>query len=254
MPTPPLSGRTALVTGASSGIGRHLAGTLGRNGARVVLAARRAGRLEALEAALGRDGIEAAAVTLDVTDPGSVADGIAAAEAAFGGIDILINNAGMAAPQPFLEMSEDAFSTVLDTNLAGVFRVGQRVARGMVERGGGGAIVNIASALGHMAQKSQANYAAAKAGVAHLTRVMALELARAGVRVNALAPGYFETEINADFFASEKGQAYIRRLFPRRLGRLEELDGPVLLLVSDAGSFVNGAVIPVDGGTSLTGL
>jgi NAD(P)-dependent dehydrogenase (short-subunit alcohol dehydrogenase family) len=245
-----LAGRTALVTGASSGIGRHLALTFATAGADLVLAARRADRLEALRQEIEATGRRAIAVALDVTDRASVEAGFAAANDAFGGIDILLNNAGTAEPQPFLEMTEDAWSRVIETNLSGVWRVAQVAARIMAARGSG-TIINIASARGRAPQKNQANYASAKAAVIQLTRVMALELGPAGVRVNAIAPGYFETEINADFFASPPGQRYVERLFPRRLGTLDELDGPVLLLASDAGRFINGTVLPVDGGALL---
>jgi NAD(P)-dependent dehydrogenase (short-subunit alcohol dehydrogenase family) len=149
-------------------------------------------------------------------------------------------------------MTEEAWSFVIDTDLTGVWRVAQVAARRMAS-GQGGSIINIASVLGTAAQKNQANYCAAKAGVIHLTKVMALELARANIRVNAIAPGYFETEINAGFFASSQGRSYLERLFPRRLGQLDELDGPVLMLASDAGKFVTGTVVTVDGGALLKG-
>lgn len=245
-----LGGKVAFVTGASSGIGRHLALALARQGARLVLGARRQDRLADIAAEIIALGGEAMAVALDVTDRASVEAAFAEAEAKTGGVEILINNAGTAETAPFLDMSEDAWSRVLETNLTGVWRVAQVAARGMAARKRG-AILNIASALGLAAQKQQANYCAAKAGVIHLTRVMALELASRNVRVNALAPGYFETEINAGFFAGDQGKAYLERLVPRRLGELAELEGAVLLLVSEAGRFINGAVLPVDGGALL---
>jgi NAD(P)-dependent dehydrogenase (short-subunit alcohol dehydrogenase family) len=247
-----LDGRVALVTGASSGIGRHLALRLAQAGATVVLAARRLDRLREVEAELRAGGHVAHAVMLDVTSRDSVEAAFARAEQLAGRVDILINNAGTAETAPFLEMSEEAWSRVIDTNLTGVWRVAQVAARGMAARRDG-AIINIASALGLAAQRQQANYCAAKAGVIHLTRVMALELASRDVRVNALAPGYFETEINADFFASEQGQAYVGKLLPKRLGMLDELDGAVLLLASEAGRFMTGTVLPVDGGALLKG-
>ncbi|MGO9025865.1 MAG: SDR family NAD(P)-dependent oxidoreductase [Beijerinckiaceae bacterium] len=248
-----LAGRIALVTGASSGIGAHLARSLAAAGADIVLAARRLERLEGLRKDIETEGRRALSVRLDVTDRASVESAVEAAEAELGPIDILINNAGMADTQSFLDMSEESWRNVIDTDLTGVWRVGQVVARKMVPRGRG-SIINIASVLSLVVQKNQSNYAAAKAGVAQLTRAMALELGRAGVRVNAVAPGYFQTEINADFFASAAGKSYLERLFPRRLGELSELDGPVLLLASEAGSFITGAVLTVDGGTVLKGM
>jgi NAD(P)-dependent dehydrogenase (short-subunit alcohol dehydrogenase family) len=248
-----LAGRIALVTGASSGIGAHLARSLAAAGADIVLAARRLERLEDLQRELEAGGRRALSVRFDVTDRASVEAAVEEAETKLGPIDILINNAGMAAVEPFLEMSEESWSNVIDTDLTGVWRVGQAVARKMAPRGRG-TIINIASVLALAVQRNQSNYASAKAGVAHLTRAMALELGRAGVRVNAVAPGYFETELNADFFAGAAGRSYLERLFPRRLGELSELDGPVLLLASDAGSFITGIVLTVDGGTVLKGL
>lgn len=247
-----LRGRVALVTGASSGIGRHLALTLAASGAAVALAARRVERLDETQQQIEAAGGRACRVALDVTDRASVEAGVAQAEAALGPIDVLVNNAGIAEPQPFLDMTEEAWSKVVDTDLTGVWRVAQVVARRMA-KGKGGSIINIASVLGLAPQRYQANYGAAKAGVIQLTRVMALELARAQIRVNAIAPGYFETEINADFFASEPGKAYVERLLPQRLGSLAELDGMVLLLASDAGRFITGTVMPVDGGALLKG-
>lgn len=247
-----LQGHVALVTGASSGIGRHLAGTIAAAGAAVALAARRTERLDALKQEIEAAGGRAFCVAIDVTDRASVEAGFAAAEAALGPIDVLVNNAGTAEPQPFLDMTEQAWGHVVDTDLTGVWRVAQVAARRMAA-GKGGSIINIASVLGVAPQKNQANYCAAKAGVIHLRRVMAMELARVNIRVNAIAPGYFATEINADFFAGDQGKAYVERLFPRRLGTLPELDGPVLLLASDAGSFISGTVVPVDGGALLKG-
>jgi NAD(P)-dependent dehydrogenase (short-subunit alcohol dehydrogenase family) len=190
---------------------------------------------------------------MDVTSRKSVEDGVASIEGQLGGIDILINNAGAARTSPFLDMTEADWGTVIETCLTGVWRVGQVVARSMVARRCG-SIINIASVAGLAVQSTQANYSAAKAGVLHLTRVMAYELARHNVRVNAIAPGYFGTEMNADFVGSVAGRKYIERLVPGRLGELDELDGPVLLLASTAGKFITGTVLPIDGGTLLKGL
>ena len=248
-----LDGRVAVVTGASSGLGAHLAMTLARAGAKVALAARRRAKLAALAAAIGEavGGDVAVPVAMDVTERASVDAGFAEIVARFGRVDILINNAGIAAPAGFLDMQEADWQRVLDTDLTAVWRVGQAAARVMVEQKSGGAIINIASVLGFAAAKSQANYGTAKAGVIHLTKTMALELARQNIRVNALAPGYFATEINQDFLANKRGQAYIQSLLPGRCGELAELDGAVLLLAGDAGSYINGSVVVVDGGGFL---
>ncbi|MBP2228869.1 NAD(P)-dependent dehydrogenase (short-subunit alcohol dehydrogenase family) [Azospirillum agricola] len=249
-----LTGRTALVTGASSGLGRHFAGVLARAGARVAIAARRADALADTRAAIEAAGGSAAAVAMDVTDPESVRRAVAEASDALGGIDILINNAGITASRPFLDMEEEEWDRVLDTNLTGCARVAREVGRRMRDKGTGGSIVNIASILGLRVAGQLSSYIASKAGVVHLTKAMALELARHGIRVNALCPGYLETEMNADFFASPAGQTLIKRIPQRRLGRLEELDGPLLLLASDAGSYMTGSVIAADGGHLVSSL
>jgi len=243
-----LNGRVALVTGASSGLGNHFARVLAGAGARVVAGARRAERLDALVDDIAGAGGEALAVTLDVTDGDSVTRAFDAAEQAFGTVDVIVNNAGVADARWFLDIDEDGWDRMLDTNLKGVWRVAREGCRRLVEAGKPGTVVNLSSVLGLGVQSMQSHYSASKAGVAHLTHAMALELGRHGIRVNALAPGYFKTEMNEDFFDSERGQKYIKRTPARRLGRVEELDGPLLLLTSDAGSFVNGVVLPVDGG------
>ncbi|BAI74895.1 3-oxoacyl-[acyl-carrier-protein] reductase (plasmid) [Azospirillum sp. B510] len=249
-----LTGRTALVTGASSGLGRHFAGVLARAGARVALAARRIDALEDTRAAIEAAGGNAIAVAMDVTDPDSVTRAVEEAADALGRIDILVNNAGVTATLPFLDMGEEAWDRVLDTNLTGCARVARAVGRRMRDEGKGGAIVNIASILGIRVAGQVASYVASKGGLVHLTKAMALELARHGIRVNALCPGYLETELNQEFFASEAGKALIRRIPQRRLGRLDELDAPLLLLASDAGSYMTGSVIAVDGGHLVSSL
>ncbi len=246
-----LDGSVALVTGASSGLGAHFARTLHAAGARVALAARRKDRLETLADTLGRD--RALPVALDVTDAASIEQALDQIADAFGPVDVLINNAGMARTERFLEIDPETWARTLDVNLSGVFRVGQATARRMAAAGNGGRIVNIASLLGFVVQPTQAAYAASKAAVIHLTRSMALELAREKIRVNAIAPGYFVTEMNAAFFGSEAGQALAKRLFPRRTGELTELDGPLLLLASEASSYMTGTTLTVDGGTVLAG-
>jgi|TARA_R110002020_G_scaffold2447_3_gene11476 NAD(P)-dependent dehydrogenase (short-subunit alcohol dehydrogenase family) len=244
-----LTGKTALITGASSGLGEHFARVLAAAGARVVVAARRAERLARLVKDLQDQGYEALAVTMDVTDADSVDAGFVEAEAQFGTVDILINNAGIGEGVPFLKMTEGNWRSMLDTNLDGAWRVAHRASVAMAKSGQGGSIVNIASILGLRVGQGLSHYAVAKAGVVQLTKAMAIELARDKIRVNAIAPGYFRTEMNNDYFESEKGQQYIKEKVPmRRLGQLEELSGPLLLLASEAGAFMTGTVINVDGG------
>jgi NAD(P)-dependent dehydrogenase (short-subunit alcohol dehydrogenase family) len=246
-----LSGKVALVTGASSGLGAHFAGTLGRAGACVAMIARSEGKLAASVDDLRAEGIDAQGFVADVTDRAALEVAIEAVERDLGPIDILVNNAGIARTNRFLEMSEEDWATVIDVDLTGVWRTAQLVAARMVAGNRPGTIINIASILGFLTQSTQANYGSAKAGVLHLTKLMARELGRHDIRVNAIAPGYFATEINADFFASDAGQAYISKLFPRRLGDPAELDGALMLLASDAGSFITGTTLTVDGGTHL---
>ncbi|MBL4833695.1 MAG: glucose 1-dehydrogenase [Pseudomonas sp.] len=244
-----LTGKTALITGASSGLGEHFAHVLAAAGANVVVAARRAERLEKLVGELKTQGFQALAVTMDVTESESIDAGFAAAEQRFGSVDVLINNAGIGEGIPFLKMTEGNWRSMLDTNLDGAWRVAHRAAVAMARTGTGGNIVNIASILGLRVGQGLSHYAVAKAGVVQLTKAMAIELARDKIRVNALAPGYFRTEMNSEYFESEKGQEYIKQKVPmRRLGQLEELSGPLLLLASEAGSFITGTVINVDGG------
>lgn len=247
-----LKGRTALVTGASSGIGRHFAGVLARAGARVAVAARRMERLEELVRDLQAAGAEAVAVPLDVTDPASVQSAFDTAEAAFGPVTVLINNAGVPSNTFFTKLTEDDWRGVIDVNLDGVFRVGQAAAKRMVAAGSGGSIINVSSVLGLGVLKAVAPYAASKAAVIQLTKSMALELARDRIRVNALAPGYVVTELNDAFLASEAGRKLLARIPFGRAADLSELDGPLLLLASDAGSFITGSVLVVDGGSLLS--
>ena len=249
-----LAGGTALVTGASSGLGRHFAGVLAKAGARVALAARRTDALAETRAAIEATGGSAIVVAMDVTDPASVAAAVGEAWGALGRIDILVNNAGVTATRPFLDMGEEEWDRVVDTNLTGCARVARAVAQRMRDDGKGGAIVNIASILGLRVAGQVSSYIAAKGGLVHLTKAMALELARYGIRVNALCPGYVETELNADFFASDAGKALVKRIPQRRLGQLADLDGPLLLLASDAGAYMTGSVLAVDGGHLVSSL
>jgi NAD(P)-dependent dehydrogenase (short-subunit alcohol dehydrogenase family) len=246
-----LAGKTALVTGASSGLGEHFARVLAAAGARVVGAARRIERLQRLEAEIRASGGEAWAVALDVVDRASVVGAFDAAEAVAGPVTVLINNAGVPSSSFFLKTSEQHWRDVMQVNLDGVFRVGQEGAQRMAEKRTGGSIVNIASILGFGAIKSLSTYAASKAAVVSLTKSMALELARDGIRVNAIAPGYFSTEFNDAFLAGEAGKRLLARVPMGRAGQLPELDGALLLLASDAGAFMTGSVITVDGGHQL---
>jgi NAD(P)-dependent dehydrogenase (short-subunit alcohol dehydrogenase family) len=246
-----LRGKTALVTGASSGLGRHFARVLAGAGAAVALAARRLERLEALQQEIAAVGGTAVAVAMDVRDAASVQGGFAAAEAGLGAIDILINNAGVPSGAFFLDMSEKEWRDVMSVNLDGVFRVGQEGARRMVAAGAGGTIIITASMLSFAVSKSLSAYAASKAAVASLTRSMALELARDNIRVNALAPGYLDTELNGAFLASPAGRRMLERVPLRRAGNLADLDGPLLLLASDAGAYMTGSIVVVDGGHLL---
>jgi len=246
-----LSGKVAVVTGASSGLGRHFALTLAKAGAKVGLAARRLERLEAVAAEIsGFDG-RALPVVLDVTDAGSIAAGLDAVETELGPIGILINNAGIATTAAFLDQPDDDWRRVLETNLDGARRMAHAVAARMVRHGHGGVITNIASILGLRAAGHVSAYSAAKAGLLSLTQTMALELARHKIRVNALAPGYIETDLNRAFLRGSSGQAMVKRVPLRRFGRAEDLDGALLLLASDAGHYMTGSVIVVDGGHSL---
>lgn len=245
---PGLAGRVAVVTGASRGLGAHFARLLAAHGARVAAAARSADGLEDVVAAIRQAGGEALAVPMDVCEPGSIATALATIEDRLGPVDLLVNNAGVTVQRPVLEQTGEDWDYVVDTNLKGPFLVSTAVARRMRELGRGGAIVNVASVLGIRQAGHVAPYATSKAGLIQLTRVMALEMARHGIRVNALAPGYFATDINRDFWETDAGRSLVGRIPQRRLGRLEELDGPLLLLASEASSFMTGEVIAVDGG------
>lgn len=246
-----LAGRTALVTGASSGLGAHFARTLAGAGARVGLAARRVERLEALAGDIRAAGGEAQAIALDVARPDGVAAAFDDLEAALGPATIVVNNAGIPSSSRFVEMPEEEWRGVLDVNLDGVFRVGQEAARRMKASGSGGSIINISSVLGLMVLNRLSAYAVSKAAVIQLTKAMALELVRDGIRVNAIAPGYISTEMNDSFLTSDSGQKLLAKVPMARAGHLHELDGPLLLLASDLGTYMTGSTLAVDGGSLL---
>lgn len=251
---PDLEGRTALVTGAFSGLGRHIALTLAAAGVRVALAGRRTEQGAAVLAEIEAAGGTGAVVALDVQEAASVGAAFDAAEATLGPVGVVVNNAGIAVTAAAFDVTAEDWSRVIDTNLTGAFRVVQAAGRRMRDSGAGGSIINIASILGLRVSQQVPAYAAAKAGLVHLTRALALEWARDGIRVNAIAPGYIETGINREFFATEAGQALVRRIPQRRLGQARDLDGALLLLASDASAFMTGTVIPVDGGHSVNSL
>lgn len=243
-----LKDKVAFVTGAGSGLGRQFARTLAEAGATVALAARRREKLEETAQMVADIGGTAICVDLDVTDSSSVRDSFAEAESSVGTADILVNNAGISREGFLVDLSEADWDAVVDTNLKGVFLVAQRAAQGMIKAGKPGSIINIASVLGLQVSKMLAPYIAAKSGVVQLTKAMALEWSRYSIRVNAIAPGYFQTEINEHFWGSEASKRMVKRIPMKRVGVVSELSGPLLLLASDAGSYMTGSIIGVDGG------
>ncbi|WP_084399030.1 SDR family NAD(P)-dependent oxidoreductase [Henriciella aquimarina] len=243
-----LSGKTALVTGASGGLGEHFAMLLAEQGAHVMLAARREEKLTAIAARIESLGGEATPVVMDVTKAASV-------ENAFQAIavpcDVIVNNSGIGQANWYQETSEEEWQSVIDTNLTGVWRIAKAATRALIDAGRPGAIVNIASVTALRPALMNGAYAASKAAVDHLTRVMAAEVSRYGIRVNALAPGYFKTAINDEFLGSEHGEKMRKRIPMKRFGTHEELDGAIMLLASDAGAYMTGETIVVDGGHLL---
>ena len=243
-----LSGKTALVTGSSSGFGWHFAQVLAAAGANVVAAARRIDRLEKLCREIDASGGAARPVEMDVKNMQSVSNAFDLAESAFGTVTILVNNAGISRAAPLLELSEQDWDDVMDTNLKAVWAVGREAAGRLKAAGVGGSIINIASVLAFGTGKSLGSYMAAKSGVVQLTRAMALEWSGIGVRVNALAPGYFPTEMSGNYFETLAGRQMVERIPQKRVGDIDELAGPLLLLAADASSYMTGSTLTVDGG------
>lgn len=243
-----LENQVAVVTGASSGLGAHFARVLAEAGAAVALLARRKRLAEEVAAELKSHGWTAAAFAADVTDRDSLQRALHDVEAELGTPDILVNNAGMHAGLFALDLDPQDWNAVIETNLTGTWAITQQIARHWVERKRPGVIVNIASILGIGVSPGVVSYAVSKAAVIQMTKGLALEWARHGIRVNALAPGYFPTDLTKDFLASPEGVAMVKRIPMRRLGKFEDLDGPLLLLASPASSYMTGSVITVDGG------
>jgi NAD(P)-dependent dehydrogenase (short-subunit alcohol dehydrogenase family) len=254
LPSFDLTGQVALVTGASSGIGRHLAELLAAAGAKVALAARRVERLAETAREIAAAGGKGLPIGCDVTRSDSVAAAVATAEAELGPLTILINNAGVVVAKPVLQHTEAEWDYVLDTNLKGAWLMAREFAQHLVERQRPGRIVNIASVLGVRTIARVPSYTAAKAGLIHLTHVLAMELARHGILVNAIAPGYVETDFNREFLASDAGKKLEARIPLRRVGQPDDLDGAMLLLASPAGAYITGAVIAVDGGHGVAAI
>lgn len=239
-----LTGRRALVTGASGGLGAHFATALASAGADLVLAARRVEKLEETANAVRQAGREAQVVQLDVSDYASVEKAFADMPA----LDVVVNNAGVNREGRTHEITEEDWDTVMNTNLKGVWAVSRFAIRQWLDAGRGGSLINIASILGLRVGGMLGPYCISKAGVVQMTQSLALDYAKAGIRCNAICPGYFETDMNRDFLQTEQGQKLLKRVPYKRTGDMSELDGPLLLLASDASSFMTGAVIPVDGG------
>ena len=254
LPSFGLGGQVALVTGASSGIGRHLADLLAAAGAKVALAARRVDRLAEAAREIEAAGGQCLPIACDVTRSDSIAAAVNTAETELGPLTILVNNAGVVVSKPVLQHTEAEWDYVVDTNLKGAWLTAREFAEHLVVRQRPGRIVNIASVLGVRTIARVPSYCAAKAGLIHLTHVLAMELARHGILVNAIASGYVETDFNREFLRSEAGKKLEARIPLRRVGRPDDLDGAMLLLASPAGAYITGAVIAVDGGHGVAAI
>ena len=249
-----LVGKIALVTGASGGLGKHFAETLAGAGATVAVGARRAGKVKEVVSGITATGGKAIAVDLDVSDRASIIGALDEIEEKVGTVNICVNNAGISGRDSALETSDDGWDEVFSTNLKGTWMVTQETTSRLVEKNIGGSIINIASILGERVMPGVLTYAVSKAGVVQLTKALALEWARHNVRINAIAPGYVETDLNRALLQSDLGKKIIQRIPQRRTGELNDLDGPLLLLASDASGFMTGVIIPVDGGHLVSSL
>jgi NAD(P)-dependent dehydrogenase (short-subunit alcohol dehydrogenase family) len=247
-----VSNEVILVTGASQGLGRQFARVLSSHGAAVVLAARQTAKLKSLEQEIMGQGGRAVAVQMDVTDTGSIGSAMDQAEAALGPVSVLINNAGIAIEKLSVDQTEADWDSVINANLKGAYFAATEMARRMIARKQEGNIVNIASVLGVGIMKFLAPYSVSKAGIIQATKVMALELAANRIRVNALAPGYIDTEMNHDFWSTPSGEKLAKRIPQRRIGAESDLDGAIMLLASSASRYMTGSVVTVDGGFLLS--
>ena len=247
-----LGGKVALVTGASAGLGRRFALALGAAGARVAVTARRIDRLRSLAEEIRGAGGEAAAFALDVTDPASVHACLDAAEAELGSLDVLVNNAGIGIPKRILDITEDDYDALMNTNAKGAWLMAQEAGRRMIERGQGGRIINTASMGGLLATRQLSVYGMSKAAVIHMTKAMALEWARFGVNVNAICPGYVSTEMNSSFFESEDGKRFVSTFPRKRLIEEADFDGMIVLLASDQSRIITGSIITMDDAQGFT--
>src|SRR3954471_6997223 len=254
LPSFDIAGQVALVTGASSGIGEHFAEVLAAAGAKVAVAARRTERLSELANRIAANGGICLPVACDVTDRQSIVEAIATTEDRLGPLSILVNNAGVVVSKPFFEHTEEDWDYVVDTNLKGAWLAAREFAHNLADKKRPGRIINISSILASRTIGRVPAYCAAKAGLTHLTHVLAMELARYGILVNALAPGYIETDFNREYFQSEAGQRLVGRIPLRRLGQAPDLDGALLFLASPASAYVTGAVIAVDGGHGVAAI
>jgi NAD(P)-dependent dehydrogenase (short-subunit alcohol dehydrogenase family) len=247
-----VSKEIVLITGASQGLGRQFARVLSAHGAAVALAARQTGKLKSLEEEITAEGGRAVAVAMDVTDAASITSAIDAAEAALGPVTVLINNAGIAIEKVAIDQTEEDWDAVIGANLKGAYFAATEIARRLIARNQEGNIVNIASVLGFGVMKFLSPYTISKAGIIQATKALALELAGSNIRVNALAPGYIDTEMNHDFWATPAGEKLTKRIPQRRVGSESDLDGAILLLASSASRYMTGSVVTVDGGFLLT--